>query len=800
MSKKPIKSSLFRFVTLRSPQAIDDKESKIGLIFPSTEVKGSDSVTPLSVYYQDVVGVAEGDNTARQNALEGASITPLQNITALKEVPGRMSAMYDFSSWLMRNKDYLTYESIAANLPENYLLWDVNDPDPAAEPAFNIALLASEEAQVWDNLIYQTVNRNSTRMREAFIQMLVANKFAKAFKAYHDAMKAVAGEGEIVFTDQDEKEFTKRANASVVIEKEVLLPNAPVDNVGTTSLPPQNAAFLRNEVALSMAESNLRALRTAQQELKREEEVYKVENDAKYKADYAAHLAAVKLLTDDTLNYTTVSYTDPQTQLVSSYEKYTGPTLPKFEFTPLAIDFIDTTESFSRSSDAEKFLSDDSVSVLKSEEFQGYKDFSSMKVAVEDAIKAEETIILNVQDQLKPKTTNLGGSEITISRENVNFAPYDFTGCIDQRLTLTNVQGVTIYELSLVMKIFTGLNNTNITSMIAKIVDPSLSEVIATHTQTFKEDDSVLITFSLPDNSYTYNPTAMWNFQGTFVFENSETVDFNAVIDQVEPHRYGTKYCFDGRGIVTGGGNPEPVAAPTLKGVSNLGIADYLRVEQEVCCYVPGEVSHIENILAKEYKEKSTRSLVSSEITTEQTRETEVENLTDTTSTERNELSTEVSNVMDQQSSTDFGATASVNFSKFSASSSFGSSSSNAISNSNSEAQNYAQEVTERALERVVTKVSSKRTSRVLREFEENNKHGFDNTKGDKHVTGVYRWVDMIYKNQIVNYGKRLMYEFSIPEPSNFLKTALFEENGSRFNFSRTHCSRKTFSIKYNQS
>ncbi|MCC7455115.1 MAG: hypothetical protein IT222_13185, partial [Crocinitomix sp.] len=94
-------------------------------------------------------------------------------------------------------------------------------------------------------------------------------------------------------------------------------------------------------------------------------------------------------------------------------------------------------------------------------------------------------------------------------------------------------------------------------------------------------------------------------------------------------------------------------------------------------------------------------------------------------------------------------------------------------SNSNSEARTYAEDVTQRALERIVQKTSVTRTSKVLREFEENNKHGFDNREGENHVTGIYRWVDKVYKNRIVNYGKRLMYEFMIPEPARFYKDAI---------------------------
>lgn len=103
---------------------------------------------------------------------------------------------------------------------------------------------------------------------------------------------------------------------------------------------------------------------------------------------------------------------------------------------------------------------------------------------------------------------------------------------------------------------------------------------------------------------------------------------------------------------------------------------------------------------------------------------------------------------------------------------------SNSSSNSQSfnESETFAKEVVERAMERVVKKSSYKRTSRMLREFEENNKHGFDNRKGDKHVTGIYRWVDKIYNNKLVNYGKRLTYEFAIPEPSKSWKELMLNE------------------------
>ncbi|BDS10258.1 hypothetical protein [Aureispira anguillae] len=221
-----------------------------------------------------------------------------------------------------------------------------------------------------------------------------------------------------------------------------------------------------------------------------------------------------------------------------------------------------------------------------------------------------------------------------------------------------------------------------------------------------------------------------------------------------------------------------------LYGITQLGIADFRKVEQNLCCYVPGEVSHIENVMAREYKEKATRNLMRSENTFETTTEKEVEELNDTTTTTRFEMNSEVANVINRDRSSNYGFNASVNgkaklfgqeigfnvggYGDFS----FATSS----QNSNTTARTYAEDVTRRALERIVQKTSTKRTSTVIKEFEQNYKHGYDNREGKEHVTGVYRWVDKIYKNRVVNYGKRLMYEFMLPEPARFFYQTIYEK------------------------
>src|SRR4029453_12185799 len=77
----------------------------------------------------------------------------------------------------------------------------------------------------------------------------------------------------------------------------------------------------------------------------------------------------------------------------------------------------------------------------------------------------------------------------------------------------------------------------------------------------------------------------------------------------------------------------------------------------------------------------------------------------------------------------------------------------------------------EKAIDRLKEVVRERRKSRVIEEIEENNSHTFKNADGD-HLSGIYRWVDKFYRNKVFSYGRRLMYEFYVPEPARFYQYA----------------------------
>ena len=219
---------------------------------------------------------------------------------------------------------------------------------------------------------------------------------------------------------------------------------------------------------------------------------------------------------------------------------------------------------------------------------------------------------------------------------------------------------------------------------------------------------------------------------------------------------------------------PEPVF-----GVNALGIIDFRRVEQELSCYKMDEVSHIENIMASQYKEKVARSLSILETEDEVTSEFSSERTSDTESTTKNEMQAEVSSVLSEEMERTFNFSAGVsgNFPGGSVTTSvgLGGNSSTSREDSTREALTLAESVTRRVQEKIIEKSTKRRRALSRREHEVTSKHGFDNRAGEEHVVGVYRWVDKEMKNRLVNYGRRSVLEFELPEPArNFIKAQEF--------------------------
>lgn len=206
--------------------------------------------------------------------------------------------------------------------------------------------------------------------------------------------------------------------------------------------------------------------------------------------------------------------------------------------------------------------------------------------------------------------------------------------------------------------------------------------------------------------------------------------------------------------------------------IKPLGIGDLKVVKQVLKKYVAGEIAHIENVLRGEYKERKHRVLDRTEDIFTVTNETNEETTKDTQTTERFELKKESEKTVQEQMSVQAGFTISSSYGMvtFGAHGDFAYSTSN--QESNKSASNFAREVIDKSVSRIQKKTKEERTTKKLHEVEEINTHGIDNKDKVDHAVGIYRWVDKYYEAQIYNYGKRMMFEFIIPEPAAFYEYA----------------------------
>lgn len=219
----------------------------------------------------------------------------------------------------------------------------------------------------------------------------------------------------------------------------------------------------------------------------------------------------------------------------------------------------------------------------------------------------------------------------------------------------------------------------------------------------------------------------------------------------------------------------DSVTVPTGHGDAKvLGIADLMIVEQDLLRYELGEVAHIENVLKTETRSRTFKTSSTTEQTLTTETETTEEKSQDLASAERFELQTESQSIINDTASKSAGLTIHASYGpSVDATSNFNYSSSNSRQQTTGASASYAREITTKASNRVQTRTLTRRTVRTVNVIEETNQHGFDNKSGSNDVIGVYRYVDKVYLAQVVNYGKRLMLEFVVPEPAAFLRHAM---------------------------
>jgi hypothetical protein len=225
------------------------------------------------------------------------------------------------------------------------------------------------------------------------------------------------------------------------------------------------------------------------------------------------------------------------------------------------------------------------------------------------------------------------------------------------------------------------------------------------------------------------------------------------------------------QGLPTGHGSLHPV-----------GIGDLLLVKEHVVRYEGGDLAHVENILKTESLSRETRRLERTETTILQETETTKEETQDTQTTDRFSLQRETSDTLQTDSSLKTGVSVDAQYGAFvevKANADYSTSTSD--QSSTKQATDFSKDVVQRSTSKVVERVLERRSVTTITEFEEKYRHAFDNTKGSGHVSGFYQWIDKVLQAQVYSYGKRLLFDVTLPEPgTNFILSQTYVDQVSQ--------------------
>jgi len=721
-----IKSDLFRFVTIRTPELIEEEEVE------NSFVKLSNPILVEKSIFLKAISAATSETSRRDilhTTANGFTAGSLMSREVVKDYVGL--DFYNFSTWLTGNRSTLDVEETIGQI--SLVKTSLND---------------EQRLVIWDNLFYQITTYASGYVRDVLFSVLIADSFIQKVKT----------------VDKSDKAYQKLAQSRVVVPTELFKNEAVIDSSGVKNTV--NTKTLDKELKVLVLKDDLEHYESIKKEVQNAASTYDENNRGTYELAFDKHNQLVADLYKKA-DVKERSFYDAVSGEKKTISEYVNLNIPKFEYRAKAE--LDKEVLLKAVSVATyNFIND----VSKENNYSSFKEINDH---LENEIgTATEELFENTD--LNQTVVNYNGALVPISGEPIEANTFSIGG--------SQISGPTLLFTTDFEDAYVISGNYKIVFNDGTVIDGTVyDDAIANNRLSIK----------LADDTININGKLNFSLAGEFVLNNDRKVRVEGDARIIRRRiGFGYRYFVKGNGVFQlegiGGSddgdsndntNDTIAYIPSGFGIKRLGIADYRKVEQTVCCYVPGEVSHIENIMAREYKEKETRRLRRKEDTTTISSEQETERLTDTTSTDRFEMNQEVASIIakDQQigASTEFNYDAKAY--SFSAGADFATATTS--EESNNQSVTYAKDVTERALEKVVTKTKEERIIKITEEFEEKNTHGFDNRAGDKHISGVYRWVDKIYKNQVLNYGKRLMYEFMIPEPSAFHNLAISGVNDS---------------------
>jgi len=809
--KNTTEQTLFRFVSLRNPQLTETKDKNLGFIHRQKEIKGFFDTKLINLTNESAIRKFSELEKSAGDFIESQSVFASES-----ELETTFPRLLKAGRKISKREELNNDDILEISSQYNSLYEDNQDEYESLK-------------KLWDNLIYQVLSQKDFYVKESIIHILKALHYgyAKTLSATEEMVKINGDDllkksldGKVVlpaalFGDGSGNESSTGSSTGNPFQ--VNVSNIGDGIINGAQLPAATQQQLKVEgekiSELSFLELDKNALTLLKSELEKIQKAFYKLKAKQYDAAYKNYKDLYQLVLEEynlALERIDAQIHEgmSQEEIDALYAALDEPNVPPFKFEyknelnfedlksklsqELFALFIENFTVINNNNPVERELDYSQIEIVSDKEMlideipvsitEDYDTFSEVFEKLDEEIASKSQKLFSKSPAQGQEFAKIGNVLVPVNKTTyTEISGTYYLKVTNKRSLFVNYNFLSFYyntdssSLGLLSASLEMLGDgTNVYKNIPAIDVVDGKVVFPLVIGSLKTVSSVKITLYFKNGEYTTveqnNIVSDQTYTGKFSFRTK--VDDG--IDETPGGGTGTPGGENPGGTGnTGGSNPKPVTfARKNFGIKRLGVADYLKVVQSTHAYVPGEVTHIENVMAKEFKQKSTRKLRRSEIQTTTSKSTERENLNDTTSTTRNDMQSEVANVIQSQISAEAHFSYGGGDLPYEVGGSFATN--NAKENSTRQAIAKSQEITEKATERILTKVAEERIEKIIEEFEENNAHGYDNREGDKHVVGVYRWVDKKMKNQIYNYGIRTMFEFMIPEPAKLHRLATF--------------------------
>lgn len=232
------KFSLFKFVSLRSPNLISEEDADKSFVYHPDLTK--------SFFIKNIKS-----SLSKEKLIEISN--DFTNFASIDELKKLNEPLFAFSDWLIRNRNLPSVDDLKMNLNGVTKFKD------------------EQEILVWDNLFYQIITNSSLRFKEILITIIVANYFIKKHGKYLDNVKDINSESIIG------KDLIRLASAKTIIPKEIL-----AKKVVAKSNQKNTAFFQEKAVNTEEVFNKITIYQKAIEELKYLNELYTKELDVAF--------------------------------------------------------------------------------------------------------------------------------------------------------------------------------------------------------------------------------------------------------------------------------------------------------------------------------------------------------------------------------------------------------------------------------------------------------------------------------------------------------------------------------------